>query len=153
MNFPLPRHFGLVAVLMLASAASHAAPPDAAKAPDAATVPDAAKAPDAIVVYFGPGSTAISAAEAAKLDQAARLYREGQPLLMTVAGGTDSVGNPVANLRISQRRADAVFQGLVARGIPAERFQVVAKGETQPAVQNQDGVPEPKNRDAVITWK
>jgi outer membrane protein OmpA-like peptidoglycan-associated protein len=72
---------------------------------------------------------------------------------MTVAGGADAVGDPVSNLRISQRRADAVFQGLVARGIPAERFQVVAKGETQPAVQTGAGVAEPKNRLAVITWK
>jgi outer membrane protein OmpA-like peptidoglycan-associated protein len=121
--------------------------------PAAAAPPDGSKAPDSIVIYFGPGGTGVSRAEAAKLDQAARLYREGQPLLMTVAGGADAVGDPVSNLRISQRRADAVFQGLVARGIPAERFQVVAKGETQPAVQTGAGVAEPKNRLAVITWK
>ena len=114
---------------------------------------DAAKAPDSIAIYFRPGGTDVSHSEAAKLDEAARLYREGKPLLMTVSGGADSVGDPVANLRISQRRADAVFQGLVARGIPAERFQVVAKGETQPAVQTDAGVPEQKNREAVITWK
>jgi len=114
---------------------------------------DAAKAPDSITVLFQTGSAAVTPQEAAKLDQAARLYRDGKPLLMTVAGSADSVGNPVANLRISQRRADAVFQGLVDRGIPAERFQVVAKGETQPAVETSPGVPEARNRAAVITWK
>jgi outer membrane protein OmpA-like peptidoglycan-associated protein len=113
----------------------------------------ASAAPDAIEVFFAPGSARVSAVETAKLDQAARLYREGKPLLMTVAGSTDPTGAPVANLRLSQARADTVFQGLVARGIPAERFQVVAKGVTQPAVSAPEGVPEAKDREAVITWK
>lgn len=131
----------LALTAVLATTASHAA------------TPDTDKAPDAITIYFASGSTGVSPAETAKLDQAARLYREGKPLLMTVSGGTDTVGDPVVNLRISQRRADAVFQGLVARGIPAERFQVLARGETQPAVPTDPGVPEAKNRQAVITWK
>jgi OOP family OmpA-OmpF porin len=135
---------GLLAVSLLGTTPAIAAGPEA---------PEAAKAPDSITIYFGTGSAGISPDGAAKLDQAARLYREGQPLLMTVSGGADATGSPVANLHISQRRADAVFQGLVARGIPADRFQIIAKGSTQPAVQAGEGVPEPKNRDAVITWK
>ncbi len=118
-----------------------------------AATADVDKAPDSIAIYFGSGSVHIRPAEAAKLDEAAHLYREGKPLLMTVSGGADGVGDPIGNLRISQRRADAVFQGLVARGIPAERFQVIAKGETQPAIPVSPGAAEPKDRVAVITWK
>ncbi len=112
--------------------------------------PDA-PAPDSIVVYFDNGSARINTDDLALLDKAARLYRDGHPILMTVSAGADSTGSPVKNLHLSQLRADAVFQGLVARGIPADRFQIVAKGQTDPAVQ-ADGQ-EPKNRRAEITWK
>ena len=110
-----------------------------------------ASAPDSIVIYFDTGSAKVNADDLALLDKAARLYRDGHPILMTVSAGADATGSPVKNLHLSQERADAVFQGLVARGIPADRFQIVAKGQTDPAVQ-ADGQ-EPKNRRAEITWK
>ena len=137
----LPYRAVLATAFILAGLSARAAPSDTEKAPDS------------ISIYFGSGSVHVGPDEATKLDQAAHLYREGKPLLMTVSGGADGVGDPVANLRISERRANAVFQGLIARGIPAERFQVIAKGETQPVVPVNPGEAEPKNRVAVITWK
>jgi outer membrane protein OmpA-like peptidoglycan-associated protein len=110
-----------------------------------------APAPDSIVVYFDNGSAKMHGDDLALLDKAARLYRDGHPILMTVSAGADATGSPVKNLHLSQERADVVFQGLVARGIPADRFQIVAKGQTDPVVQ-ADGQ-EPKNRRAEITWK
>jgi outer membrane protein OmpA-like peptidoglycan-associated protein len=110
-----------------------------------------APVPDSIVVFFDNGSATLRADELPLLDKAARTYREGHPILMTVSAGADATGSPVKNLRLSQQRADAVFQGLVARGIPADRFQIVAKGQTDPVIQG-DGQ-EPKNRRAEITWK
>jgi hypothetical protein len=38
-----------------------------------------------------------------------------------------------------------VLRGLVARGIPTERFQILAKGETDPPVQSAPGAAEPRN--------
>ena len=108
-------------------------------------------APDAIDVFFDFGSARIRPEDLAQLDHAARLYRDGQPILMTVAGGADGSGTPQANLRLSQLRADAVFRGLVARGIPANRFQILAKGSTDPAVPNDPQ--DAHNRRAEITWK
>ena len=110
-------------------------------------------APDSLVLYFNSGSASVRPDDEKLLDQASRLYRDGKPLVMIVSGATDSTGNPVANLRLSQVRANNVVQGLVARGIPAERFQVLAKGETAPAVAAGDGVAEQGNRRAEITWK
>jgi outer membrane protein OmpA-like peptidoglycan-associated protein len=131
-------------LLGLAAICAITAPGVAARAADA-------PAPDSIVVFFDAGSAKLHSDDLALLDKAARLYRDGHPILMTVSAGADATGSPVKNLRLSQERADAVFQGLVARGIPADRFQIVAKGQTDPAVQ-ADGQ-EPKNRRAEITWK
>lgn len=109
------------------------------------------QAPNSIRVYFEEGSAAITSESLAELDHAARLYRDGKPILMTVSAGTNSTGSPQANIRLSQLRAYAVFRGLVARGIPADRFQTVAKGVTDPAFP--DNPKDPRNRSAQITWK
>lgn len=120
-------------------------------APTPAATP--AKAPDSLSVFFGSGSAAISPPSEAVLDQAARTYRDGKPIIMVVSGGSDSTGSAAANLRLSQERADNVLRGLVARGIPVERFQVLAKGETEPAVPAPEGTSEAKNRRVEISWR
>ena len=112
-----------------------------------------AKAPDSLVLYFDSGSSTVSKEGLATLDQASRLYRDGKPIVMVVSGSSDSVGSPAANLKLSQQRADAVLRGLIARGIPAERFQVLAKGETEPSVPAAKGTAEPRNRRVEITWR
>jgi len=54
---------------------------------------------------------------------------------------------------ISQQRAATVLRGLVARGIPAERFQLLAKGETDPVVPARQGVAQAENRRVEIRWR
>ena len=113
----------------------------------------AAKSPDSLSVYFTPGSAMVSPKGEAVLDLAARTYRDGKPIIMVVSGGSDSTGPAAVNLKLSQQRADNVLQGLVARGIPVERFQVLAKGETEPAVPAPEGTPDPRNRRVEISWR
>ena len=89
----------------------------------------------------------------ALLDQASRLYREGKPIVMIVSGSADATGSAANNLQLSQRRAQSVLKGLVSRGIPVERFQVLAKGGTDPAVPTPPGVGEERNRSVELTWR
>jgi len=112
-----------------------------------------AQSDENLMVYFGVGSTAITAEQAEVLDQAARLYREGSPAVMIVAGGTDTLGPAALNLTLSIGRAEAVLDGLVARGIPVERLQVAGRGETDLEVATEDGVAESRNRYVEITWR
>jgi outer membrane protein OmpA-like peptidoglycan-associated protein len=122
-----------------------------APAPAPASAPAAAAAPPGLFVYFASGSAAIR--NTTELDHAARLYNAGKPIVMVVTGATDSVGSPDKNLQLAEQRANAVLAALVARGIPADRFQVLAKGETDPAVRVPDGTAEAKNRVVEITWR
>jgi outer membrane protein OmpA-like peptidoglycan-associated protein len=115
--------------------------------------PSGDAAADSIVLYFDTGSASIRPQDEPLLDKAARTFREGKPIIMTVSGNSDAAGDPQSNLRLSQRRADNVFRGLVARGIPADRFQVIANGQTDPVVQAAAGTAEAKNRRAEITWR
>ena len=147
------------AALAIALAASPAMA-QTTPAPTAPPVPpptqasaSAAAPPDKLVVYFDVGSSSVRSQDAAVLDQASRLYRDGKPIVMILSGSTDATGAPAANLRLSATRAEAVLQGLVARGIPAERFQLLAKGQTDPAVQAAEGVAAAGNRRVEISWR
>jgi outer membrane protein OmpA-like peptidoglycan-associated protein len=113
----------------------------------------APSAPSSLLFYFDPGSANIRPKDAALLDQASRLYREGKPIVMIVSGSADATGSAASNLQLSQRRANNVMKGLVSRGIPIERFQIVAKGGTDLAVPTSPGVGEERNRRVELTWR
>jgi outer membrane protein OmpA-like peptidoglycan-associated protein len=72
---------------------------------------------------------------------------------MIVTGCADRVGAPALNLSLSQRRATAVLKALLDHGLPADRFQVLAKGETELAVPTEEGIAEGENRRVEITWR
>ena len=145
-------------LFMLPALAQTTAPaPAPAPATDAATPPAAApataKAKDSLSIFFDNGSAALRAGDAPVLDQAARLYRAGQPIVMILTASTDPTGSPIGNLQLSQQRANTVLRGLVARGIPAERFQILAKGETDLPVAAKPGEAEPRDRQVEIAWR
>jgi OOP family OmpA-OmpF porin len=77
----------------------------------------------------------------------------GSVIVMIVSGSADATGSAANNLQLSQRRAQSVLKGLVSRGIPIERFQVLAKGGTDPAVPTPPGVGEERNRCVELTWR
>jgi len=112
-----------------------------------------ANGPAPLIVYFNSGSAVVRPQDEAVLDQASRAFNEGHPIVMTISGASDTVGGAEPNLLLSQRRANAVLRSLVARGIPADRFQLLAKGETEPAVSTPAGIAEERNRRVEITWR
>ncbi len=146
----------LAASCVAGSVAAQAA--DASPAPNPAEVAkaDAQPAPAApapLVVFFDVGSTTIRNQDKAVLDHASRAYSEGKPIVMILTGTADRTGGAEVNLELSQLRAQAVLKGLLARGIPADRFQVLAKGETELPVATNSGVAELQNRRVEITWR
>jgi len=140
--------FAAAVLLGLAAGAQARATEDAQP-----SVAPAAGAPAPLVVYFNSASTRVRPQDDAVLDHASRLYNEGKPIVMVITGATDAVGRPDQNLILSQQRADIVLRELIARGIPVNRFQLLAKGETEPAVATAQGVAELRNRRVEITWR
>ena len=135
------------------AAPAPAVAPAPAAAPTAAADSAPAAKPAPLVLYFGTGSSSIRPEDMKTLDQASRLYREGHPIVMVVSGATDMTGSPAANLALSQARAETVLHALVSRGIPEARFQVLAKGETDPAVPTPAGTANQSNRRVEISWR
>jgi OOP family OmpA-OmpF porin len=82
------------------------------------------------------------------LDEAARILDENPTVRVTIEGHTDSIGTEAYNLRLSQRRANAVVRYLVSKGIAADRLEAVGKGESEPVAPNMlpDGRDNPEGR-------
>lgn len=108
---------------------------------------------EAVLVYFDSGQAALDSTAQPLIDYTAQHYRQGQPAVLTVIGYTDNVGGTYPNLVLSARRAQSVKQALVARGIPAERIQIQALGESDPAVQAGANTADAQNRRVRITFK
>src|SRR5271166_3837542 len=137
----------------LLAGASVAEAQDTSTNPAPSAPSPAPSAPSSLVLYFEPGSATIRQQDVQLLDQASRLYRAGKPIVMIVTGSADTTGSAAANLQLSERRANNVLQGLVSRGIPVEKFQVIAKGQTDPVVPTPAATSEERNRRVEITWR
>ncbi|MDF3025525.1 MAG: OmpA/MotB domain protein, partial [Alphaproteobacteria bacterium] len=68
-----------------------------------------------------------------------------------IIGHTDSSGSTNYNEKLSVKRANAVRDGLIARGLSAEMVRVESRGESDLLVKTADNVREPANRRAQIT--
>lgn len=84
------------------------------------------------------------------LQDAATYANDGHATREVVVGHTDTSGSVAYNMRLSERRAKATADGLVALGVPQSNLDVSWKGKSEPAVQTGDGVKEPLNRRATI---
>ena len=75
------------------------------------------------------GMAAIDAQVANKLAQVQRLE------VVLVTGHTDRLGTEKYNQGLSERRADAVRDYLVSKGVPKDKIETIGMGEKQPVVQ------------------
>ena len=71
-----------------------------------------------------------------KLDRVVALLRESPHLNVRVVGYTDSTGPAAYNGELSLRRAQAVREYIVSRGIAASRVSARGRGEADPFVPN-----------------
>ena len=62
------------------------------------------------------------------------------------SGHTDSMGEDQFNMDLSQRRAKAVYDFFVSKGIDANRLTYEGYGETQPIEDNTTEIGRQKNR-------
>ncbi len=65
--------------------------------------------------------------------------------LVLVTGHTDRIGSQQYNQRLSERRADAVRDYLVSKGVPRDKIETLGMGKTQPVpgvVCNQKAMKE-----------
>jgi OOP family OmpA-OmpF porin len=79
---------------------------------------------------------------------------KGVDVEMVIATGhTDSIGTDAYNQKLSERRAAAVKDYLVSKGVPAAKITTIGKGESQPVATNKTAEGRQKNRRVDIEFK
>lgn len=80
------------------------------------------------------------------LDELADVLSKDSTWKLRIVGHTDNVGSDTANQKLSEKRAIAVSNYLVTKGIDASRITAEGKGETMPIASNDTPEGREKNR-------
>lgn len=80
------------------------------------------------------------------LDRVARVLRDDPGVRITIIGFTDSIGSEAYNLRLSQRRADAVAAYLIGQGVSSSQIATEGLGEAEPRASNASEAGRAQNR-------
>jgi len=98
-------------------------------------------------VHFGFNKDNLTKEAREAIDQLAESVAATKGYIITVEGGTDSVGGSDYNYELSQRRADAVIQYLASeKNIPAYKIYLIGLGKDKPVETNKTREGRAKNR-------
>ena len=97
-------------------------------------------------IFFELDSFDLKAESRAKLDEVLSILERYQNFNLSIEGHTDSTGAASYNQTLSEKRAAAVRDYLVSRGVPANRVSSVGYGENQPIADNSTAAGRAQNR-------
>ncbi len=97
-------------------------------------------------VTFDTNSTVVRPGLISEIDRVAGVLNQYPTTLVRVEGHTDSIGSDAYNMDLSKRRANAVKNLLVQRGIADSRIDTVGYGKTMPVATNDTEAGRQKNR-------
>lgn len=97
-------------------------------------------------VLFETGSATIDPESNPRLDRVVEYMTHRPSVRIRIGGHTDNVGNPQRNQQLSEARANAVRDYLIAHGIDGGRIEAVGYGDTQPVASNDTEEGRAQNR-------
>jgi outer membrane protein OmpA-like peptidoglycan-associated protein len=97
-------------------------------------------------IFFVTGSDKILPESYSALNGVVAVLRNDTTLKLSIEGHTDNVGKPASNLMLSQKRADAVKNYLVQKGLNANRLDAKGYGQEKPVADNSTPAGKAANR-------
>jgi outer membrane protein OmpA-like peptidoglycan-associated protein len=101
-------------------------------------------------LYFERDSIELKPDSAIILSNIVTTIQRREPADVSVVGHTDTLGEKIYNMKLSQRRALAIRDLLIERGIKAEHITTSYHGEDDLLIKTKDNVSNPKNRRAEV---
>ena len=101
-------------------------------------------------IYFVTGSAKFTDEAEIRMDQVSAILNKYKDITFTVEGHTDSTGSDKINNKLSQDRADAVMNFLVANGFPADKISAKGYGSANPIGDNKTSKGRQQNRRVAI---
>ena len=87
-------------------------------------------------ILFALDSAVLSSSAKYSLDEFAGVMRDFPQTAILIQGYTDSSGSEDHNMKLSQRRADSVYNHLVLREVEEARMRAIGYGEGYPVADN-----------------
>lgn len=97
-------------------------------------------------LFFDSGKAVLKTGARNTLTKIADQLRLNEDTKVAVEGHTDSVGSEEMNQSLSEKRAAAVRDYLVSRGVPAARITMSGQGEASPVATNDTAAGRQQNR-------
>ncbi len=101
-------------------------------------------------ILFSSGSAFLDPTDNELLGLGEAILRLYPNVTMRIVGHTDNVGSAASNLALSENRAQAMADYYISLGIPADRFEVEGRGESQPVGPNLTEEGRAQNRRIVV---
>ena len=98
------------------------------------------------ILYFASDSVELLPASVQQLPEIVAAAQQRAPTRISVVGHSDTQGHKAYNLDLSLRRAMAVKQQLVERGVDETFMDVSSHGEENPLIKTADNVANAQNR-------
>jgi outer membrane protein OmpA-like peptidoglycan-associated protein len=98
------------------------------------------------VVRFRSGSATLEPSALPLLKQVASTLKAARSLSVEIQGHTDDVGSALKNVKLSQKRAEAIRAVLVKAGVAATRLVAKGYGPTRPRASNATPAGREQNR-------
>lgn len=97
-------------------------------------------------VLFDVGKYDLKPDAQIKLARLAGIIQNYPRLHLAIEGHTDNTGSDESNVKLSQQRADAVRDFLIAQGLSAEAVSSIGMGKADPVADNSTSEGRQKNR-------
>lgn len=97
-------------------------------------------------ILFNSGRSSFKSGVSDKLDGIVAIMNQFPKATFAIGGHTDSTGSAGLNAKLSQKRADAVMNYLVEKGVDASRLSAKGYGEDNPIDSNKTRAGRANNR-------
>lgn len=106
-------------------------------------------------LHFETGSARIQPESQEQIDNIVKILNAYPQVHIKIGGYTDNIGQPAANLKLSQSRAEAVKNAIEQQGIAASRLEAEGYGEQHPVADNatEEGRAQNRRIDVLVTKK
>lgn len=104
-------------------------------------------------IFFETGSDKLNKDSQMELDRVYQLLMSSDKFDIEIGGHTDNVGSDKNNQVLSEKRAAAVKNYLIKKGLSSKRVSSVGYGESQPISDNETEEGKQQNRRVEVVFK
>jgi OOP family OmpA-OmpF porin len=102
---------------------------------------------------FEPGYVTLDHVSRGILDDLAVRLKDNPRISILIRGYTDNIGEDLANIEISERRAEAARKYLIDRGVSPDRIEAIGLGEIDFIASNDTAAGRKRNRRLEFTFE